>query len=116
MSVVLVRGLSAVVSVALLISGCNGAADKSDAQCPSGIEFCDCAYADGSYYNCGVDGGIPACPANAEPGTACDPVGASCLSCPEGAGLLSYCTDPGAAADAGPQWIGVGTGHVCKGP
>jgi hypothetical protein len=91
-----------------------GGPDGSSDGCPLGVPFCHCAYADGSFYDCGTDGGIPACPADVNPGVECAPVGASCLRCPEGAGVAFYCA--GAATDAGAQWVGIGTGHVCKGP
>jgi hypothetical protein len=109
-----VDGLHALATIALASGGCNG--HGSGDQCPSGVPFCDCAYDDGSYTNCDFDGGIPACPATIDPGVPCNPVGASCLSCPEGAGIFYYCTDAGTASDVGVQWESVGTGNVCKGP
>jgi hypothetical protein len=85
-----------------------------DGQCPPGVA-CDCTYVDGAYYNCGKDGGIPACAANAQTGAACasTAIGTLCASCSEGAGSWCSCAP---VADAGAQWGCVGTEYPCKGP
>jgi hypothetical protein len=88
-------------------------AAEADEQCPPGVA-CDCTYVDGAYYKCGMDGGIPACPADAEPGSSCASVslGTLCAACPEGAGEWCTC----GPEDAGPQWGCIGTEYPCKGP
>ena len=96
-------------------AGCaasSGAADAG-AQCPPGVA-CDCTYADGAYYNCGMDAGIPACAASVGVGASCASVslGTLCATCVESAGEWCSCVP----ADAGPQWQCIGTEYPCKGP
>ncbi len=84
----------------------DASSDAVSEQCPPGVA-CDCTYVDGAYYNCGIDGGVPACPDI--PATSCGPVGALCASCPEGAGIECSCL----VTDAGAQWLCVGTEYPC---
>jgi hypothetical protein len=105
----------ALAALTFVSTGCATKSDDAevDQQCPPGVA-CDCTYVDGAYYNCGKDGGIPACPANAQSENSCASVsiGALCATCSEGAGAWCSC----APADAGAQWECIGTEYPCKGP
>ena len=113
----IVDTLRLVSVAAMIVSGCNGASNNStsSSSCPPGVP-CDCTYVEGAYYNCGTDGAVPACPSVDNAGTACAPMGASCVNCPEGAGVECLCADAGPVGTPGAQWVCIGSGYPCKGP
>ncbi|MGD0675851.1 MAG: hypothetical protein ABSC94_10560 [Polyangiaceae bacterium] len=70
----------------------------------------------------GDDGGVcvcpelsmPACPSNIATYASCSRSG-SCFGCAEGFGFSCGCDLAGTSADAGPQWICIGTEYACTG-